>query len=181
MRPDIFLRKRTTPVTFCISHSIPEDILLSIQRNLPIDGMPHTVNAVSALHKWYKMKGSHDVIFDWRTLVKSQGSMQFNLAVLDINPNTLIGKYVVSKPYGRGSFFIVRSIEVYVISLLIRNYLQGSVFLMVAAMQCRNKRDCLIRGSAFEISAFEIIFDMPSLLLKVVLLIIPGWGEGYTL
>lgn len=51
---------------------------------------------------------------------------------------------------------------------------------MIAAMQCRDECDCLIGSSAFEISTFEIIFDGASLLWKVVFLIIPGWGEGYT-
>lgn len=100
LRPNIFLRKGTTPVTLRISYSVLENVLLSIQRNLPIDSMSHTVNAVSALHEWHKMKGPHNVIFDWRTLVKSQSSMHINLAVLNINPDTLIGKYVVPKPYG---------------------------------------------------------------------------------
>lgn len=50
LRPYIIFWERTAAVSLDVSDSVLKNILLSIDCNLPIDLLSHTVNAVSALH-----------------------------------------------------------------------------------------------------------------------------------
>lgn len=50
LRSDIFFWERTAAVSFNVSNPILENILMSIDCDLSVDSVPHTVNTVLALH-----------------------------------------------------------------------------------------------------------------------------------
>lgn len=64
LRPCIFAWKGITPVTFDISDGIMEYKGRAVDEKHTVYRVPHTVNAVPALHEGHPSKRPHDVVFD---------------------------------------------------------------------------------------------------------------------
>lgn len=164
LRPDIPFGKWITTVSLDISDSVTETILLTVNRDLPIDLMFHAENAVPALHKGNISERPHDVVAYGRKIIEFQCSAGGKLIGFDIQFNAFIWKQAVPKLNRRRLFNIFRKIERYVVRFIIGDNLQRRSFLMIAYMKRRNKCDSFFCGTAFEVSSFEIIFDFDRLL-----------------
>lgn len=75
LRPCVFRGKRIPPVTFHIADGILEFIRCAIDGKDPVHRVPHTENAVSALHEGHVSERPHDVIFDRRERTKLDRSI----------------------------------------------------------------------------------------------------------
>ena len=94
LRPCIFAWKGITPVAFDISDGILKPIGRFVNENRPIYRMPHTVNAVPALHEGHPSKRPHDVVFDRREGTKPNRATCMEFWCLNIQHDAFLSKSI---------------------------------------------------------------------------------------
>lgn len=157
LRPCIFAWKGITPVTFDISDGIPKPIGRFVNENRPVYRMPHTVNAVPALHEGYPLKRPHDVVFDRCEGTKPDRATYTELRCLDVQRDAFHSKPIPGNANLLVLFLKNRVGEWHLERLRVGNQLNGTVFGFFGSMNGRNDGECLLLRLAAKIPATEIV------------------------
>ena len=89
LRPDIFVRKGSSAVSFHISQTSLKNNLLLIQTQPAFYCMLHTVNGMSALHSRNTDKRPHNIIFRYCKLTEAQSpSERYFISICSSSPGT---------------------------------------------------------------------------------------------
>ena len=144
LRPCIFAWKGITPVTFDISDGIPKPIGRFVNENRPIYRMPHTVNAVPALHEGHPSTRPHDVVFDRCEGTKSDRATCTEFRCLDVQCDAFLSKSIPGNANLTVLFLKIRVGEWRLERLRVGNQLYGAEFGLFGSVHRRNDSECLL-------------------------------------
>ena len=157
LRPCIFAWKGITPVTFDISDGIMEHKGRAVDEKRTVYRVPHTVNAVPALHEGNISEWPHDVIFDRREKTKPDRAICTEFRRLDIQRDAFLPKPISSNTDLIIPFLKNRVGEWQMEGLRIAYQLYGAEFGLFGSVDGWNDGECLPFRLAAKIPATEIV------------------------
>lgn len=144
LRPCIFAWKGITPVAFDISDGIMEHKGRAIDEKHTVYRVPHTVNAVPALHEGHPSKRPHDVVFDRRVRTKPNRATCTEFWCLNIQHDAFLSKSIPGNANLTVLFLKIRVGEWHLERLRVGNQLYGAEFGLFGSVHGRNDSECLL-------------------------------------
>lgn len=155
--PNVFSGKGISPVTFNIADGIMEHIGSAVDEKNPIHRVPHTENAVPALHEGHVSERSHDVVLDRRELTKPDRTICTEFRCLDVQRDAFVSKSIPSDANLIALFLKIRVGEWHLERLRVGNQLYGAELGLFGSVNRRNNGKCLLIRLAAKIPATKIV------------------------
>lgn len=142
--PSIVLREGIPSVAFDIADGIMEHKGRAVDEKRTVYRVPHTVNAVPALHEGHPSKRPHDVVFDRREGTKPDRATCTEFRCLDVQRDAFLSKSIPGNANLTVLFLKIRVGEWHLERLGVGNQLYDAECGLFGSVHGRNDSECLL-------------------------------------